>query len=83
MVELIFRIDMKRKAISIIGLVALLGLSSCIGEHNSAPNSGLNHDSKRIYGNKGGEPKQLPNKYESDAAVDERAAEIREKLFPN
>ncbi len=74
---------MKRKILNILVLIAIMFFGACIGEHNKAPNKGRNLDSKRIYGNKGGTPLQLANKYpEDDGTAAQRANKIREKLFP-
>ncbi len=73
----------KRLAIFLIGICSFL-LASCFGQHNNAPNKGVNLDSERVYGNRGGEPKQLQNKYpeDKDGKMLERANKLREKLFP-
>ena len=64
--------------------VGMLTLASCFGQHNNAPNEGVNLDDARIYGNRGGEPKQLNNEYPEDESgeVAQRANAIREKFFP-
>ena len=69
------------KSLALLGLVTL---ASCFGQHNNAPNEGVNLDDARIYGVKGGEPKQLNNKYPEDESgeVAERAEAIRNKFFP-
>jgi hypothetical protein len=63
---------------------SLLMLASCFGQHNQAPSEGAHLDDPRIYGVKGGEPAQLPNKYPADESgeVADRAEQIRAKLFP-
>ena len=65
-------------------LVGLLSLGACLGKHNQAPNKGVNLDSERVYGVRGAEPKQLPNKYpeDEDGSVSDRIAKIREDLYP-
>jgi hypothetical protein len=65
-------------AILFIGLAAV----SCIpGQHNKAPNVSANPENPKVYGDVGGAPQQLKNKYEADAKVDERATAIRSKLY--
>jgi len=69
--------------LSILSVIILLTNACIPGEHNTAPNKGLNLDSERIYGAKGGEPKQLQNKYpDDDGSVAERVEKIRTKFFP-
>jgi hypothetical protein len=64
-------------------LAGTLFLGSCFGQHNNAPNEGINLDDTRIYGEKGADPKQLKNKYaEDDGTVADRANAIRDKFFP-
>lgn len=65
----------------ILGLV--LGLAGCVGEHNQAPNTGLNLDSERIYG-VSSEPAQLNKVYpeDEDGKVADRVAKIQLKLYP-
>lgn len=63
--------------------VGILSLSACMGQHNQAPSKGANLDSEYVYGNKGGEPRQLPTKYpEDDGTVADRIIDIRAKLYP-
>lgn len=63
-------------------LAMVLFLAACVGEHNSAPNTGLNLESKRIYG-VGAEPAQLNKVYpeDEDGQAADRVAKIREKLY--
>jgi len=71
---------MKNQIIAVVA--SLLLLAGCIpGEHNSAPNEGKNLEDTRIYGNRGGDPKQLDQTYPTDPAVDERANKIKEKFY--
>lgn len=71
---------MKNQIIAVVA--SLLLLAGCIpGEHNSAPNEGKNLEDTRIYGNRGGDPKQLDKTYPTDPAVDERANKIKEKFY--
>ncbi len=75
---------MKNKLMNFAFCTLLLTLSSCFGQHNKAPSLGVNLDSERIYGEKGGAPRQLANKYEDDASgvTAERISAIRNSLFP-
>lgn len=75
---------MKSIFLKLIVLVVVVSLGSCMGKQNKAPSKGMNLDSERIYGKKGGEPRQLPTKYpaDEDGSVAERVAEIRTKLYP-
>ncbi|MCS7005627.1 MAG: hypothetical protein NZM38_09925 [Cytophagales bacterium] len=75
---------MKQILICALSIGLIIGLTRCIpGEHNTAPNKGVNLDSERIYGIKGGEPLQLKNKYpDDDGTVAERVEKIRNKMFP-
>lgn len=75
---------MMKQILKSLALLGLLTLASCFGQHNNAPNPGVNLDDPRIYGNKGGEPKQLNNKYPEDESgeVADRAEAIRNKFFP-
>lgn len=71
---------MKNQIIAVVA--SLLLLAGCIpGEHNSAPNKGKNLEDTRIYGNRGGDPKQLDATYEGDPAVDARANSIKDKFY--
>jgi hypothetical protein len=71
---------MKNQIIAVVA--SLLLLAGCIpGEHNSAPNEGKNLEDTRIYGNRGGDPKQLDKTYPTDPAVDERANKIKDKFY--
>ena len=68
------------KNILLIGALVIC-LSSCIEEHNKAPNTGINLESERIYGDIGGEPRQLKNEYpEASASLVDRIDNIRNKL---
>ncbi|MCS6834233.1 MAG: hypothetical protein NZ521_11715 [Flammeovirgaceae bacterium] len=61
----------------------VVGLFSCMGQHNKFPSENIAADDTRIYGNIGGEPLQLKNKYpDPDEKTTERVAKIREKMFP-
>jgi hypothetical protein len=63
----------------------LIGAASCgIKNHNRAELVPVNAKDTRIYGNIGGEPLQLANKYEDDKTgkTQERISAIREKFFP-
>jgi len=71
---------MMKHVLKSLALLGLITLASCFGQHNNAPNEGVNQDDPRIYGVRGGEPKQLNNKYPEDDL--DRTAAIREKLFP-
>lgn len=64
--------------------VGIIALSSCMGKQNQAPSKGMNLDNERIYGTRGAEPRQLPNKYpeDEDGTIAERVANIQEKLYP-
>ena len=75
---------MKKQLLN-LGLLfgVILLLSSCFGQHNKAPNPGVNLESERIYGEKGAEPRQLSLKYDADdGTVADRIVKIREKLYP-
>ncbi len=61
-------------------LLTVLAVSCIPGQHNSAPNVSVDSKNPRIYGQRGGEPKQLKNKYEIDGKVNDRAMAIREKF---
>lgn len=73
-----------KQILSLIAIVGLFTLSSCFRQQNQAPSEGAHLDDPRIYGVKGGEPVQLPNKYPADESgeVADRAEKIRNKLFP-
>lgn len=75
---------MMKQLLQGLAFAGLLTLASCFGQHNNAPNEGVNLDNSRIYGVKGGEPKQLNNKYPDDESgeVAQRANKIRDKFFP-
>jgi len=74
---------MKSIFLKLFVLVVMVSLSACMGDHNQAPNDGVNLDSKYVYGTRGGEPRQLPNKYEEDDGTQaDRIANIRDKYFP-
>ena len=66
-----------------LSLILLL-VPACVGEHNSAPNTGLNLKSKRIYGI-GQKPLQLDKTYPEDTSgqVADRIAKIRAQLYAN
>ncbi|WP_168881166.1 hypothetical protein [Flammeovirga agarivorans] len=66
-------------------LALLATLTSCFGQHNHAPNPGVNLNSKRIYGpSRSAEPVQLENEYpKPDSELLMRIEDIRTKLFPN
>ncbi|WP_020531778.1 hypothetical protein [Flexithrix dorotheae] len=68
---------------SIVFLFILIGSSSCLKDHNQAVVSSPTPENERVWGNKGGEPRQLPNKYEADesGATADRIQKIREKLY--
>ena len=73
-----------KQILSLIAIVGLFTLSSCFRQQNQAPSEGAHLDDPRIYGVKGGEPVQLPNKYPADESgeVADRAEKIRNQLFP-
>jgi hypothetical protein len=72
-----------KSAIKIVSVLALISLASCMGQQNKFPSEPVRAENTRIYGNIGGEPLQLKNKYaDDDGKVAERATKIREKLFP-
>jgi len=76
---------MKKKISNILlSIIFLVGLSSCMGDHNKSVLESPNQDSKRIYGVKGGEPLQLNNTYPEDETgeVADRIFNIRDKFFP-
>ncbi|WP_156152322.1 hypothetical protein [Flammeovirga sp. OC4] len=67
-------------------MIAILAtLTSCFGQHNHAPNPGVNLNSKRIYGpSRDAEPNQLKNEYaDADTELRLRINDIRNQLFPN
>ena len=53
-----------------------------IDGHNTAPATDANTGNTRIYGEAGQPAKQLSFTYEPDGAVNKRANQIREKLYP-
>ena len=72
---------MIRQLLVAASLVGVTFLASCFGQHNSAPNEGVNLDNTRIYGaSREAKPDQLPNEYEKENVA--RIAKIREKLYP-
>ena len=74
---------MKKFLNIVVALTAVVIMSSCMGDHNQAPSEGVNLDSERVYGVRGGEPKQLKNEYpEVTDETSEKIENIREKLFP-
>ena len=79
---------MKNKLFSALAFGVLLSLTACFGQHNQAPSKGKNLDDTRVYGNQGGEPKQLNLRDTYDQgddtlkAMQVRANDIREKLYP-
>ncbi|ANQ47839.1 hypothetical protein KMW28_13960 [Flammeovirga yaeyamensis] len=73
-----------KKFFNYVGVcTVLVTLSSCFGQHNHAPNPGVNLNSKRIYGpSREAEPVQLKNEYEkADAELLMRMEDIRNKLY--
>lgn len=65
-------------------LALLLALTSCFGQHNTAPSKGVNLDDERIYGEtREADPIQLQNKY-PDSSPEElaRVEKIRQQLYP-
>jgi hypothetical protein len=61
----------------------ILTTTSCLEDHNEAPNEGVNLNSERIYGIDGGKPRQLDNEYpEPTEETLERIEKIKEKMFP-
>ncbi len=64
-------------------ILFILLLGSCVGQHNSAPNTGKNLDDDRIYGI-GTTPRQLEMTYPEDTTgeVATRINKIREILYP-
>ena len=74
---------MKRKFLYLSLIAGSLLLGSCFGQHNKAPSEGVNLDSKRVYGERGGEPMQLKNEYPAPTIETlERIDNIRTQLFP-
>lgn len=74
---------MKRNLLYFSMIAASFLLASCFGQHNNAPNKGVNLDSKRVYGERGGEPMQLKNEYPAPTVETlERIDNIRTQLFP-
>ncbi len=74
---------MKRKVLHFSMIASVFLLASCFGQHNQAPSKGVNLKSERIYGERGGEPKQLPNQYPDPTPETlDRIENIRERLFP-
>ncbi|MEM1137768.1 MAG: hypothetical protein AAGI07_18155 [Bacteroidota bacterium] len=76
---------MKRKIVhTLFILLSTVMLSSCFGDHNKAVVEGVNKDSQRIYGDRGGEPRQLLAPYEEDETgeVADRIQNIKDKFFP-
>jgi hypothetical protein len=75
---------MKKIIAQLLFLAALPLLSGCFGQHNKAPNEGVNLDSKRIYGeSREAPPRQLPNQYpDPSAETMDRIQKIRDKMFP-
>ena len=64
-------------------VVGIVSLSACMGQHNQAPSEGANLDSDRVYGQRGADPRQLPNKYEEDDGTQaDRIIAIQAKLYP-
>lgn len=64
-------------------VVGIASLSACMGQHNQAPSEGANLENERVYGQPGGEPRQLPNKYpEDDGTQADRIMAIQKKLYP-
>ena len=74
---------MKKKIIILSFGILLMSLASCgIDGHNTAPAIDANTGNIRIYGEAGQPAKQLSFTYEPDGAVNKRANQIREKLYP-
>lgn len=75
---------MRKKLINIFAIALLVSLASCFGQHNKAVVESLNQDSERIYGDRGGEPRQLKLTYPDDETGEtaDKIARIREKFFP-
>ena len=67
--------------LALFGFIFLF--TSCFGQHNNAPNPGVNLGSKRIYGERGAEPRQLKDTYSADdGTVTDRIVKMRDKLYP-
>ena len=74
---------MRKKIITLSLGILLMSLASCgIDGHNTAPATDVNTDNTRIYGDIGQPARQLSFTYEPDGAVNKRANQIREKLYP-
>ncbi len=75
---------MKNSIVLVLSCVGMLFLTSCFGQHNTFPSKGVNLDSERIYGVRGGDPKQLNDVHPEDKGdvMKKRATSIREKLYP-
>ncbi len=74
---------MKKILVRVALGASVILLSSCFGQHNEAPSEGVNLDSERVYGVRGGEPKQLANQYPDPTPETlERIENIRNKMFP-
>lgn len=75
---------MEKRILYFLAVVSSLMFASCFGQHNEAPNKGVNLKSVRVYGDRNDEqPKQLKKKY-PPATMEtlERIANIKEKLYP-
>ena len=74
---------MKKNIITLSFGILFMSLASCgIDGHNTAPATDANTGNTRIYGEAGQPAKQLSFTYEPDGAVNKRANQIREKLYP-
>jgi hypothetical protein len=72
-----------KQVFKMAALAGTLLLASCFGQHNSAPNEGINLEDTRIYGEKGADPVQLKNKPpEDDGTMANRSLALRDALFP-
>ena len=78
---LVTKIFIAMKTYLALFLLALASVSCIPGQHNSAPNVSKDPENPTVYGEIGGDPKQLKNKYEADPKVDEKATQIRDKFF--
>ncbi len=73
---------MRNKFLSLLFIAGLTALASCFGQHNNAPNKGVNLDDERIYGEKGKPARQIANQYPDDTTSAARAQKIRETFYP-
>ncbi|PWJ43409.1 hypothetical protein [Sediminitomix flava] len=76
---------MKKNIVRVAAAGLLLSLTACFGQHNKAPNPGVNLDSKRIYGEtREAKPRQLAKEHNTaDLETTKRINEIRNELYPN